>query len=226
MRRLDIPPAPFLIAFILGPLLEDNFRQSLLLSRGDWSIFVSSPICWLFWDIDSGHAGVSWPADICAPPERGPVTALAVSRRHPAAERIRTWTASLSASSRIPTLEIQGATCRRRFPSMTRRMTERGAPSRSWPPANPDFVIHLGDVVHPLPHMRVLRSRGARCPRDSAAAETEPAFCPGEPRHRRQTADRFPRRGGQRCHDLSLQRTAFGEHFLFVSPQRARRLSA
>jgi len=30
-------------------LLEDNFRQSLLLSKGDWSIFISSPICWLFW---------------------------------------------------------------------------------------------------------------------------------------------------------------------------------
>ncbi len=51
MRRLAIPPAPFLIAFILGPLLEDNFRQSLLLLRGDWSIFVSSPICWLFWGL-------------------------------------------------------------------------------------------------------------------------------------------------------------------------------
>lgn len=49
MLKLSIPAAPFLIAFILGPLLEDNFRQSLLLSRGDWSIFFSSPICWLFW---------------------------------------------------------------------------------------------------------------------------------------------------------------------------------
>jgi len=49
MLKLQIPAAPFLIAFILGPLLEDNFRQSLLLSKGDWSIFVSSPICWLFW---------------------------------------------------------------------------------------------------------------------------------------------------------------------------------
>lgn len=49
MLKLAIPAAPFLIAFILGPLLEDNFRQSLLLSRGDWTIFFSSPICWLFW---------------------------------------------------------------------------------------------------------------------------------------------------------------------------------
>jgi len=49
MLKLGVPAAPFLIAFILGPLLEDNFRQSLLLSRGDWTIFFSSPICWLFW---------------------------------------------------------------------------------------------------------------------------------------------------------------------------------
>ena len=49
MLRLQIPAAPFLIAFILGPLLEDNFRQSLLLSHGDFSIFVRSPITWFFW---------------------------------------------------------------------------------------------------------------------------------------------------------------------------------
>lgn len=45
--RLDVPPAPFLIAFILGPLLEDSFRQSLQLSAGDFSIFVRNWICWL-----------------------------------------------------------------------------------------------------------------------------------------------------------------------------------
>ncbi len=49
MLRLEIPAAPFLIAFILGPLLEDNFRQSLLLSQGDASIFLRSGICIFFW---------------------------------------------------------------------------------------------------------------------------------------------------------------------------------
>lgn len=49
MLRLEIPVAPFLIAFVLGPLLEDNFRQSLLLSDGDLSIFVRNLICILFW---------------------------------------------------------------------------------------------------------------------------------------------------------------------------------
>ena len=51
MLKLKIPAAPFLIAFILGPMLEDNFRQSLLMSRGSWTIFFSSPICWVFWGL-------------------------------------------------------------------------------------------------------------------------------------------------------------------------------
>lgn len=48
MLRFKIPAAPFLIAFILGPLLEDSFRQALQLSRGDFSIFIRNPICWFF----------------------------------------------------------------------------------------------------------------------------------------------------------------------------------
>lgn len=48
MMRARVPAAPFLIAFILGPLLEDSFRQSLQLSAGDFSIFVRNWICWLF----------------------------------------------------------------------------------------------------------------------------------------------------------------------------------
>lgn len=48
MLKFRIPPAPFLIAFILGPLLEDSFRQSLLLSRGNFSIFIQDPISWGF----------------------------------------------------------------------------------------------------------------------------------------------------------------------------------
>jgi len=49
MLKLAVPAAPFLIAFILGPLLEDNFRQSLLISKGSYGIFFSSGICWFFW---------------------------------------------------------------------------------------------------------------------------------------------------------------------------------
>lgn len=51
MVRYQIPAAPFLIAFILGPLLEDNFRQSMLMSGSDPSILIRGPITWFFWTL-------------------------------------------------------------------------------------------------------------------------------------------------------------------------------
>lgn len=48
MLRLGIPEAPFLIAFILGPMFEDNLRRSLLLSSGSPAIFFRSSICIFF----------------------------------------------------------------------------------------------------------------------------------------------------------------------------------
>lgn len=48
MLRAGIPAAPFLIAFVLGPLFENNLRRSLLMSRGDLDIFLRGPICWAF----------------------------------------------------------------------------------------------------------------------------------------------------------------------------------
>ena len=51
MMRMQVPSAPFLIAFILGPMLEDSFRQSLLLSQGSLTIFVRSWITWIFWTL-------------------------------------------------------------------------------------------------------------------------------------------------------------------------------
>lgn len=48
MMVLNIPAAPFLIAFILGPMFEDNLRRSLAISRGDPSIFFQSWISWVF----------------------------------------------------------------------------------------------------------------------------------------------------------------------------------
>lgn len=49
--RFGIPAAPFLIAFILGPLLEDNFRQSMLMSGGTPDILFRGPITWFFWGL-------------------------------------------------------------------------------------------------------------------------------------------------------------------------------
>ncbi|PWJ21802.1 tripartite tricarboxylate transporter permease [Jannaschia seohaensis] len=51
MLRTRIPPAPFLIAFILGPLLEDSFRQSMLMSGSDPAILLRGPITWFFWGL-------------------------------------------------------------------------------------------------------------------------------------------------------------------------------
>ena len=49
MMRWRVPAAPFLIAFILGPLLEDNFRQAMLMSGSSPAILVRGPITWFFW---------------------------------------------------------------------------------------------------------------------------------------------------------------------------------
>ncbi|TDT77028.1 putative tricarboxylic transport membrane protein [Litoreibacter halocynthiae] len=51
MMRNDIPAAPFLIAFILGPLLEDNFRQAMLMSGSSPAILFRGPITWFFWGL-------------------------------------------------------------------------------------------------------------------------------------------------------------------------------
>lgn len=49
MLVFSVPVAPFLIAFILGPLFEDNWRRSMLVSGGDLSILFRTPIEWVFW---------------------------------------------------------------------------------------------------------------------------------------------------------------------------------
>lgn len=41
---LKFPVAPILLGYVLGPMVEDNFRRALLLSHGDMSIFVKQPI--------------------------------------------------------------------------------------------------------------------------------------------------------------------------------------
>ncbi|NDA47038.1 MAG: hypothetical protein EBY21_07130 [Alphaproteobacteria bacterium] len=44
LLRLDCEPAPLILGFILGPLMEENLRRSMVLSRGDPMIFFSRPI--------------------------------------------------------------------------------------------------------------------------------------------------------------------------------------
>lgn len=42
--KLDCEPAPLILGFILGPMIEENLRQAMLISRGDPTVFVREPI--------------------------------------------------------------------------------------------------------------------------------------------------------------------------------------
>ncbi len=42
--KLSCEPAPLLLGFILGPMMEENLRRALLLARGDWSTFLTRPL--------------------------------------------------------------------------------------------------------------------------------------------------------------------------------------
>src|SRR5690606_11760460 len=44
LRKFNAEPAPMLMGFVLGPMLEENFRRAMLTSRGDLMIFVERPI--------------------------------------------------------------------------------------------------------------------------------------------------------------------------------------
>ncbi len=44
LLRLGFEPAPLLLGFVLGPLMEENFRRAVLLSRGDLMVFLERPI--------------------------------------------------------------------------------------------------------------------------------------------------------------------------------------
>jgi len=42
--KLECEPAPMILGFILGPLMEENLRRAMLLSRGDPFVFFQKPI--------------------------------------------------------------------------------------------------------------------------------------------------------------------------------------
>jgi putative tricarboxylic transport membrane protein len=44
MRKFDYEGAPLILAFVLGPMLEQSLRQSLLISKGSFMIFITRPI--------------------------------------------------------------------------------------------------------------------------------------------------------------------------------------
>jgi putative tricarboxylic transport membrane protein len=45
LRRVGFEGAPFILAMVLGPIMETSLRQTLLISRGNFNIFLTRPIC-------------------------------------------------------------------------------------------------------------------------------------------------------------------------------------
>src|SRR3989304_3814780 len=48
LMKLECEPAPIILAYVLGPLMEENLRRALLISRGDPSVFFTRPISLAF----------------------------------------------------------------------------------------------------------------------------------------------------------------------------------
>jgi putative tricarboxylic transport membrane protein len=44
MRKVDIHPAPIVLALVLATMMETNFRRALMGTGGDPTVFVTSPI--------------------------------------------------------------------------------------------------------------------------------------------------------------------------------------
>jgi TctA family transporter len=44
LLKLRCEPAPLLLGFVLGPLLEENLRRAMILGRGDPMVFLTRPI--------------------------------------------------------------------------------------------------------------------------------------------------------------------------------------
>jgi putative tricarboxylic transport membrane protein len=42
--KLDFEPAPLLLGFVLGPMLEENLRRAMIISRGSPAVFVTHPL--------------------------------------------------------------------------------------------------------------------------------------------------------------------------------------
>jgi TctA family transporter len=44
LYKVGCEPAPLVLGFILGPVMEENLRRSLVISRGDPMVFLERPI--------------------------------------------------------------------------------------------------------------------------------------------------------------------------------------
>jgi putative tricarboxylic transport membrane protein len=44
LKKFQFDPAPLVLGLVIAPIFEMSLRQSLIMSNGDWTIFVSRPI--------------------------------------------------------------------------------------------------------------------------------------------------------------------------------------
>jgi putative tricarboxylic transport membrane protein len=44
LTKHDFEPAPMILGFVLGPLMEENLRRAMLIARGDATVFLTRPI--------------------------------------------------------------------------------------------------------------------------------------------------------------------------------------
>jgi putative tricarboxylic transport membrane protein len=67
-KKLDFPMAPAILTLVLGPLMERSLRESLALSQGDYSTFVTRPIALFFLLVTAAilitSAWQAWPSQI------------------------------------------------------------------------------------------------------------------------------------------------------------------
>jgi TctA family transporter len=47
-HKLECEPAPLILGFVLGPMMEENLRRGMLLARGDPSVFFTRPLSLIF----------------------------------------------------------------------------------------------------------------------------------------------------------------------------------
>lgn len=58
-KAFKLPGTPLIIGFILGPMFEESLRRALQASHGNWSIFLTRPISYVFLIIFMGFCAIT-----------------------------------------------------------------------------------------------------------------------------------------------------------------------
>ena len=59
MKKFKVPTAPLILASVVGGMMEENFRQSMMLSNSSFQIFFRSRICLVLWVLSA--LSIAWP---------------------------------------------------------------------------------------------------------------------------------------------------------------------